>query len=160
MAQLTLAQIVQLASDQFQVTNATENILAVQDISEVFSPPYHGPINVPICARHVVIGDNYTHFPIVTPNTYYLFLTQGADEVKVVDMHYNGPSQQLNSEGNRYLQIELTPIDAKSLKGSPFKQGFYSESEIVFNQSDPQPIAIHFETLSEDVKELDYIVAS
>lgn len=158
MANSTLAQIVQLASDQFQVTNATENILAIQDISEVFSPQYHGPKNIPICANDVVIGNNFTHFPIVTPKKYYLFLTLGEDKVKIVDMHYNGPSQQLNSEGNRYLPIELTPINDTDLSGSPFKQGFYSDSEIVFNQSDPQPIAIHFETLTEDITKLDYII--
>jgi hypothetical protein len=167
MPQLTLAQVVQLASDQFNVKNATENILTTQKISSVFSPPYHGPRNVPICgkyrdeeenAKNLPKGNNVTHFPIVAPRTYYLFLKQDTDEVQVEDMHYNGPSQQLNDEGNRYLQIELTPIDKKDLKGSPFKQGFHSESDIVFNQGDPQPIAIHFKTSSGNIQQLDYIV--
>lgn len=152
-----LKDIVELAHDQFTVKNATDCIEAVQQLSDVFSPPHHGPRNIPIKATKVLIGNNFTHFPIVTPATYYLFVVEGDKEVQIVDMHYNGPSQQLNSEGNRYLPIELKKIKKDDLK-PPFKQGYYSESEIVFNQGDPQPIAIHFETLTENVKELNYIV--
>lgn len=158
MPQLPLAQIVQLASDQFQVNNATENIRSIQKISDVFSPPHHGPRNVPICAKEFQKGKNFTHFPIVTPKTYYLFLKQSAEEIQVEDMHYNGPSQQYNNEEDKYLQIELTAIEKKDLQGSPFKQGFYSKSEIVFNQGDPQPIVIHFNNLNEHITEFDYIV--
>ena len=157
MSHSDLDKIVDLAQDQFKVKNATDCIEAVQQIEDVFSPPHHGPRNIPIKANNVLIGNNFTHFPIVTPAMYYLFVVEGPKEVEIVDMHYNGPSQQLNDEGNRYLPIELKKIPKSDLK-KPFKQGYYSESEIVFNQSDPQPIAIHFETKTDKVKELNYIV--
>lgn len=44
----SLAEIVKLAADQFSVSNAEQEIIPVSEISEVFSPPHHGPRNVPI----------------------------------------------------------------------------------------------------------------
>lgn len=154
----SLRQIVKLASDQFQVANATECIQAVQNIEDVFSPPHHGPMNIPIKASNIKPGENYTHFPIVTPGTYYLFLPHREDDVEVTDMHYNGPSQQLNHEGNRYYPIELEKLLPIDLRGTPFKNGFKSKLPIVFNQGNPQPIAIHFETLLKEANYLKYIV--
>ncbi|CAM1372110.1 hypothetical protein [Tenacibaculum xiamenense] len=151
--ELSLQEIIKLASDQFQVDNATETITPVHDIEDVFAPPHHGPKNIPIHATPVDHGDNFTHFPIVNSGTYYLFLKEGENQIEVYDMHYNGPSQQ----NPPYFHIELEELDSEQLKGSPFKQAFKTTSTVIFNQSDPQPIAIHFSVKDEDV-ELKYIV--
>ena len=45
---MDLTQIIQLASDQYHVENATISIESVKEISDVFAPPHHGPQNVPI----------------------------------------------------------------------------------------------------------------
>ncbi|MEM6719017.1 MAG: hypothetical protein AAF611_06875 [Bacteroidota bacterium] len=158
MSKLTLDQIIKLASDQFQVPNATETIIPASDLPDVFAPPHHGPRNVPIAVKDVDHGDNFTHFPIVNSGTYYLFLPHEAKAVEVFDMHYNGPSQQSPS----YFPIELTKIKEDDLAGTPFKQGYVTSeksSPVIFNQSDPQPIAIHFSVRSdEDDFKLKYIV--
>jgi hypothetical protein len=155
MSQLTINEIVKLASDQFQVVNAKEHISVAADLPDVFAPPHHGPRNVPIEVAQLDHGDNFTHFPIVNSGTYYLFLPHEKRAVEVFDMHYNGPSQQ----EPHYHPIELESIPAKELAGSPFKQGFKSKSDVIFNQGDPQPIAIHFSVKSdEDDFALQYIV--
>ncbi|MEM6829460.1 MAG: hypothetical protein AAF551_03015 [Bacteroidota bacterium] len=132
-------KIVQLASDQFQVPNATEHISAVPDISNVFSPPHHGPRNVPVEVTNSGDGEKFTHFPIVNSGFYYVFLPDPADTVEVVRMNYHGPSQH----SPHFYPIALEPV-AEDLSGTPFKQGFKSKDVVIFNQSDPQPIAIHF----------------
>ena len=150
-----LAEIVKLAADQFVVPNATQTIVSASELSDVFSPPHHGPKNVPIGINHVDHGDNFCHFPIVNSGTYYLFLPHEAMEVEVFDFHYNGPSQQEPS----YYPIELEALSADDLVGTPFKQGFKTRSTVIFNQSDPQPIAIHFSVRSDDDNfTLKYIV--
>jgi len=145
MSNLNLKQIIELASDQFQVKNAPESIIPASELSDVFSPPHHGPKNIPIAVNDVDHGDNFTHYPIVNSGTYYLFLPHEVKEVEVFDMHYNGPSQQSPS----YMHIELDKLDSKELL-PPFKQGFKTESKVIFNQGDPQPIAIHFSVKSDD----------
>ncbi|MEM9547841.1 MAG: hypothetical protein AAGA77_17795 [Bacteroidota bacterium] len=155
MALNSLADVVKLASDQFSVPNAEDQILAVSELPDVFAPPHHGPRNIPIGVTNVDHGDNFTHFPIVNSGTYYLFLPHEAQAVEVFDMHYNGPSQQ----DPNYFPIELESIPEADLKGSPFKQGFRTKSTVIFNQGDPQPIAIHFSVRSdEDNFKLQYIV--
>jgi len=155
MSQLSLEQIIQLAADQYQVPNAAETIAPASELADVFIPPHHGPRNIPIQVARVDHGDNFTHFPIVTSGTYYLFLPHEAEAVEVFDMHYNGPSQQ----GSQYYPIDLEAIPASALTNSPFKQGFVPKSTIIFNQSDPQPIAIHFSVKSDaDDFLLKYIV--
>ena len=152
---LSQKAIIQLAADQFQVPNAAETIVPASELADVFSPPHHGPRNVPIAVHDVDHGDNFTHFPIVNSGTYYLFLPHEAKEVEVFDMHYHGPSQQ----DPAYFPIELEPIPSNQLD-KPFKQGFKSKSTVIFNQADPQPIAIHFSVRTdEDDFELKYIVA-
>lgn len=70
-------------------------------------------------------------------------------------MHYHGPAQQEPS----YFPIELESIGQNELVGSPFKQGFKTNSTVIFNQNSPQPIAIHFSVRSdEDDFTLKYIV--
>ncbi len=146
MSNLNLGELIQLAADQFQVPNATESIVPASEHSDVFSPPHHGPRNVPIAVTNVDHGDNFTHFPIVNSGTYYLFLPHEKEAVEVFDMHYNGPSQTSPS----YFPIDLEAIPPSDLEGTPFKQGFKSSSTIIFNQGDPQPIAIHFSVKSDD----------
>lgn len=102
---LSQKAIIQLAADQFQVPNAAETIVPASELADVFSPPHHGPRNVPIAVHDVDHGDNFTHFPIVNSGTYYLFLPHEAKEVEVFDMHYHGPSQQ----DPAYFPIELEP---------------------------------------------------
>ncbi|MEO1516190.1 MAG: hypothetical protein AAFV95_14290 [Bacteroidota bacterium] len=155
MEQKTMPEIVKLASDQFSVQNATNPIHSVSELSDVFSPPHHGPRNVPIGVQGVDHGDNFTHFPIVTSGTYFLFLPHEYQAVEVFDMHYHGPSQQ----GPSYFPIELESLSEEDLAGSPFKQGFKTKSTVIFNQNSPQPIAIHFSVKSdEDEFLLRYIV--
>ncbi|MEO1258857.1 MAG: hypothetical protein AAFZ15_08660 [Bacteroidota bacterium] len=152
---MSLQEIIKLASDQFNVKNAADNIVPASELSDVFAPPHHGPRNIPIHVKDVDHGDNFTHFPIINSGTYYLFLPHEAKEVEVFDLHYNGPSQQDPS----YFPIELSPISQNDLKGSGFKQGFVTKSTVIFNQSDPQPIAVHFSVRSdEDDFVLKYIV--
>ena len=102
-------------------------------------------------------GDNFTHYPIITSGTYYLFLPHEAREVEVFDMHYHGPSQQEPS----YYPIELEALSDQELVGTRFKQGFKTKSTVIFNQNSPQPIAIHFSVRSdEDDFILKFIVVS
>lgn len=155
MSKLSLQEIIELASDQYVVKNAIESIEPASELEDVFAPPHHGPKNVPIGVNNVDHGDNFTHYPIINSGTYYVFLPHETKDVEVFDMHYNGPSQQSPS----YFPIELSPIDSKELSGTPFKQGFMTKSTVIFNQSDPQPIAIHFSLRSdEDNFVLKYIV--
>lgn len=154
MASLSLDEVIQLASDQFRVPNAEEGIAPTSELSDVFSPPHHGPRNVPIVVDDVDHGDNFTHFPIVNSGFYYLFLPHEPEAVEVYDMHYHGPSQR----EPHYYPIELEKIKKKHLEGSGFEQGFVSKSPVIFNQGDPQPIAIHFSVKSNDAKPLKYIV--
>ncbi|MEO1418680.1 MAG: hypothetical protein AAFW00_25600 [Bacteroidota bacterium] len=146
-----------VAAAQYSIPHAEHSIAAVSELSDVFSPPHHGPRNVPIWVENVDHGDNFTHFPIINSDTYYLFLPHEAEEAEVFDMHYHGPSQQ---EPN-YYPIELEALTPEELKDTPFKQGFKTKSTVIFNQSDPQPIAIHFSVRSEaDSFTLKYIVVA
>lgn len=154
---MSLDEIIQLASAQFQIRNAEEVITPASELSDVFAPPHHGSQNIPIFVEAVDHGDNFTHYPIVNSCTSYLFLPHENKEVEVFDFHYNGPSQQEPS----YFPIELKEISKRELNGSCFKQGFMTKSPVIFNQSDPQPIAIHFSVRSdEDGFVLKYIVVS
>jgi len=145
----------ELAFNQFSVPNAGKKINPASELSDVFSPPHHGPQNVPIHVLDVDHGDNFTHFPIINSGTYFLFLPHEAREVEVFDMHYHGPSQQEPS----YYPIELEPLDKKYLDGTRFKQGFKTKSTVIFNQNSPQPIAIHFSVRSDqDDFVLEFIV--
>lgn len=146
MSELSLEQSIRLAADQYHIENAVDTIAPASELEDVFSPPHHGPRHIPISVADADHGDNFTHFPIVNGGVYYLFLPHEQSEVEVFDMHYNGPAQQEPA----YMHIELDPIDAEALQGTPFKQGFKSKSPIVFNQSDPQPIAIHFSVRSDE----------
>ena len=151
---LSVKEIVQLAYDQFHVKNAADLIVPASELEDVFAPPFHGPRNVPIHVQDVDHGDNFTHYPIVNSGTYYLFLPHEAKEVEVFDMHYNGPSQQ----APHYFPIELKKIPKEELDGK-FAQGFYTKDTVIFNQGDPQPIAIHFSVRADnDDFLLSYIV--
>ncbi|MEM7039505.1 MAG: hypothetical protein AAF570_21200 [Bacteroidota bacterium] len=154
---LSLKEIIKMASDQFNVPNAGDTISPASELADVFSPPHHGPQNIPISVRDVDHGDNFTHFPIVNSCTSYLFLPYEARDVEVFDMHYNGPSQQSPT----FFPIELKKIAKADLEGSGFEQGYVTRSTVIFNQGDPQPIAIHFSVRSdEDDFQLRYIVVS
>jgi hypothetical protein len=153
MSKLNLAQIVKLASDQFQVENAEETIMPASELSDVFAPPHHGPRSVPIVVQDVDHGDNFTHYPIVNYGYYCLFLPHEIHEVEVYDMHYNGPAQK----SPNYLHIELNSIPTEELDDK-FRQGFVTRDLVVFNQGDPQPIAIHFSVKTDDDFILKYIV--
>ncbi|MEL6558442.1 MAG: hypothetical protein AAFQ94_09675 [Bacteroidota bacterium] len=146
MSRLSLEEIIQLASDQFHIKNAGEEISPTSELDEVFAPPHHGPRNVPIEATPVDHGDNFTHFPIVNSGTYYLFLPHETESVEVFDMHYNGPSQR----SPHYPHIELEELPKGKVREGKFKQGFKSKHPVIFNQSDPQPIAIHFSVREDD----------
>jgi len=135
-----------LAGSQFSIPNARKTISPASEVSDVFSPPHHGPQNVPIHVVDVDHGDNFTHFPIINSDSYYLFLPHEVQEVEVFDMHYHGPSQQEPS----YYPIELEALSKQDLAGTPFKQGFKTKSTVIFNQNSPQPIAIHFSVKSDE----------
>jgi len=146
MANLSLEEIIKLAADQYSVPNAAETIVPASELPDVFAPPHHGPRNVPIHVADVDHGDNFTHYPIVNSGTYYLFLPHEKHEVEVFDMHYNGPSQQ----DPNYWPIELKQLHHKELDGTPFQQAFETTSTVIFNQGDPQPIAIHFSVKTDE----------
>ena len=61
MSKLNLDQIIKLASDQYQVENATETIRPAADLPDVFAPPHHGPQNIPIAVQDVDHGF-FPHF--------------------------------------------------------------------------------------------------
>lgn len=154
---LTLEQIVKLASDQFNVPNAAQSIVPASELADVFSPPHHGPQNVPIHVDNNDHGDNFTHYPIVNSCISYIFLPHTKDEVRLFDFHYNGPSQKDPS----FFPIELEALPEEALEGSGFQQGFKTTSTVIFNQGDPQPIAIHLSVMAEeDTFVLQYIVVS
>ncbi|MEL6968844.1 MAG: hypothetical protein AAFO02_01645 [Bacteroidota bacterium] len=157
MTNKSLPEVIKLAANQFAVPNAEQIIAPTSELADVFSPPHHGPRNVPIHVPYVDHGDNFTHFPIINSGTYYLFLPHEAQEVEVFDMHYHGPSQQEPS----YYPIELEALNQAELQGTGFKQGFKTKSTVIFNQNSPQPIAIHFSVRSDhDDFTLMYIVVS
>lgn len=163
---LSLEEIVQLAADQYSVNNAADTISSVLQIEDVFAPPFHGPRHIPIHATldsedqgdakpddHGKV-DLYTHFPIVNSGTYYLFMSEESADVEVVDMHYNGPSQQKP----HYPHIELVEINY-DLSDTPFSKMFQTQSKVIFNQGDPQPIVLHFAVDEGDLKNtIKYIV--
>ena len=154
---MNILEIVALASSQFDIKNAADTIVPASELEDVFSPPHHGPQNIPIHVQDVDHGDNFTHYPIVNSSISYIFLPHEERDVELFDFHYNGPSQQ----EPMYFPIELREISKSDLEGSPFKQGFVTKSTVIFNQSDPQPIAIHFSVRSdEDDFILKYIVVS
>ena len=154
---MTLKEIIDLASNQFKIKNAKQRIRPSSELFEVFTPRSHGPQNVPIWVEDVDHGDNFTHFPIVNSCISYLFLPYEKDYVEVFDMYYNGPARKYPN----FWPIELEEIDESELKGSGFKQGFKTKSTVIFNQSDPQPIAIQFSVRHYDTDFiLKYIVVS
>ncbi|MEO0731401.1 MAG: hypothetical protein AAFZ52_01100 [Bacteroidota bacterium] len=156
MAKDALSTTVSVAAGQFSIPHAGQTIIPASELSDVFSPPHHGPRNVPIQVMEVDHGDNFTHFPIIDSGIYYLLLPHEMEEVEVFDLHYHGPSQQ----EPHYFPIELEALGEKELAGTPFKQGFKTKSAVIFNQNSPQPIAIHFSVRSDaDDFTLKFIVA-
>ncbi|NER37598.1 MAG: hypothetical protein F6J93_27150 [Oscillatoria sp. SIO1A7] len=142
---------VDIAWQQFNIAGAEEKIQAVPKLSDVFSPPHHGPRNIPISVQLLENLDNqpeysYVHFPIVRTGKYAIYL----DTPGVFHGFIYGGTNQNTGTGT---EIPIT----KTSKGS-FQEGFVSQNDIIFNQNDPQPIAIRLKN-TQPGKTIKYIVS-
>ncbi|MEM9272938.1 MAG: hypothetical protein AAGA80_08245 [Cyanobacteria bacterium P01_F01_bin.143] len=140
-----------IACQQFNIKGAGETIQAVPQLSDVFSPPYHGPRDIPITVHLLKDGDySYVHFPIVRTGRYAIYL----DTAGVFDaMIYNGSNQNTGT-GTEISTGQTSVGDCKQ-----FAEAFVSTGEIIFNQNDPQPIAIRLRNQGDECPPTRYIVS-
>ncbi|MEM8639856.1 MAG: hypothetical protein AAGG51_13725 [Cyanobacteria bacterium P01_G01_bin.54] len=134
-----------------QFKGAVETILAVPELSEVFSPPHHGPRDIPIRVQLLEGSDSsYVHFPIVRTGRYAVYL----DTPDVFEgMFYSGTNQNTGTG----TEIPTEPTSTGDCRD--FAQGFMSSGEIIFNQNDPQPIAIRLSNRGRAGTIIHYIVS-
>jgi hypothetical protein len=150
-----------MACEQFAIDNAKETIKAVSlranespPPQAVFSPPYHGPRNIPI-AVIIPKGNSFTHFPIVRTGKYAIFIGSGTPDVTVTRFYYPG----INQNTCTGTPIVIDDIDTTKINKNcaSFKAGYVSASKIIFTRDDPQPIAIGFDNTG-DQSIIEYIV--
>ena len=140
-----------IACQQFNISGAGEEIQAVPKLSDVFSPPHHGPRDIPISVQLLEEGEySFVHFPIVRTGRYAIFL----DTPGVFDaMIYSGSNQDTGTGTG----ISTEQIDVEGCES--FAQGFASTGEIIFTQNDPQPIAMRLLNSGNEGKTIHYIVS-
>lgn len=140
-----------IACQQFNISGAGETIHAVPELGEVFAPPHHGPRNVPITVELLSDSDySFTHFPIVRTGRYAIFL----DTPGVFDgMVYIGQNQNTGT-GTPIGTGETSTGDCE-----PFAEAFVSFSEVIFNHTSPQPVALRFNNAGNGGKTIRYIVS-
>ncbi|MEM8962248.1 MAG: hypothetical protein AAGD38_12265 [Acidobacteriota bacterium] len=138
-----------IACQQFNIQGAGEEIYAVSALSDVFAPPHHGPRNVPITVKPSDSEYSYTHFPIVRTGRYAIYLeTPGIFR----GMVYGGQNQ--NTRTGTEIETERTdPGDCQ------FHEAYVSVGPIIFNQNDPQPVALRFSNKGQGDKPIRYIVS-
>ena len=150
-----------MACEQFAIDNAKETIKAVSLSADespppqaVFSPPHHGPRNIPIAVT-IPKGHSFTHFPIVRTGKYAVFIGSGAPDVTVTGFYYPG----INQNTCTGTPIAINAVDTTKINNNcqSFQAGSVSASEIIFSRDDPQPIAIGFKN-SGDQLTIEYIV--
>ncbi|MBP0017689.1 MAG: hypothetical protein J7647_09035 [Cyanobacteria bacterium SBLK] len=138
-----------IACQQFGIVGAGETIQAVSQLSDVFSPPHHGPRDIPISVK-LSPGDNYVHFPIVRTGRYAIYL----DTSHIFKgMIYSG----INQNTGTGTPIATGPIRIGGCKD--FAEGFVSIGDIIFTNDDPQPIAIHLSNPGASEITIKYIVS-
>ena len=140
-----------IACQQFNISGAGEEIKAVSELSDVFSPPHHGPRDIPISVNLLEDSEySYVHFPIVRTGRYAIYLdTPGVFEGLV----YSGTNQ--NTGTGTEISIEPTSVgDCHN-----FAEGFVSSGEIIFTQNDPQPVAIRLSNRRNSGQQIKYIVS-
>ncbi|MEM6454765.1 MAG: hypothetical protein AAF772_06690 [Acidobacteriota bacterium] len=140
-----------IACQQFSIQGAGETIRAVTERKDVFSPPHHGPRNIPITV-HLCEGSafSYTHFPIVRTGRYAIYVdTPGV----FAGMVYGGTNQNTGTG----TIIDFEPTSTGGCEA--FAAGFVSAGEIIFTQDDPQPIALKFANGDHGGKSIRYIVS-
>lgn len=145
-----MSSTVNIAWQQFNIPGAEEKIIAVPELSDVFSPPHHGPRNIPISVQ-LLEGDGYSyvHFPIVRTGRYTIYL----DTPGVFDgFIYSGTNQDTGTG----TEIQTEPI---SIDSTGFAEGFVSNDQIIFTQNDPQPVAIRLKNRDRGGKYIKYIVS-
>jgi len=140
-----------IACQQFNIPGAGEEIKAVHELSDVFSPPHHGPRNIPISVQLLEDCEySYVHFPIVRTGRYAIYLeTPDIFEAMI----YSGTNQNTGT-GTEISTSQISTGDCKS-----FAEGFVSTGEIIFTQDDPQPIAIRLKNKEHEGKTIRYIVS-
>jgi len=142
-----------IACQQFNISGAGEEIQAISKLSDVFSPRHHGPRNIPISVKLPEdhnLKYSYVHFPIVRTGQYAVYL----DTPGVFDTMIYGGSNQNTGTGTEISTDRVSVGDCKS-----FAEGFVSTGEIIFNQNDPQPIAIRLLNEGNRGKTIKYIVS-
>jgi len=140
-----------IACQQFNISGAGEEIHAVSKLSDVFSPPHHGPIAIPISVQLLEECEySYVHFPIVRTGRYAIYL----DTPGVFDTFIYSGSNQNTGTGTEISTGKTSLGDCKS-----FAAGFVSNGEIIFTQNDPQPVAIRLKNQGNAGKTIRYIVS-
>jgi len=145
------ARTANIACQQFDIVGAGQEIQAVSKLENVFSPPHHGPLEIPISVTLLEQGEySYVHFPIVRTGRYAIYL----DTPDVFNaLIYSGRNQ--NTGTGTEIQAGKTSVgDCKS-----FAEGFVSVGEIIFTQNSPQPIAIQLLNKGHAGKKIKYIVS-
>jgi hypothetical protein len=140
-----------IACQQFNIVGAEEKIQAVPELSDVFSPPHHGPRSIPISVQLLENSEySYVHFPIVNTGRYAIYLdTPGVFRGLI----YGGTNQSTGT--GTPIGTEPTSIgDCQS-----FAEGFVSSGEIIFNGDDPQPVAIQLSNKGKGGQTIKYIVS-
>lgn len=139
-----------IACQQFNIVGAGETIKAVPKLSDVFSPQHHGPRNIPISVQLLEGEYSYVHFPIVRTGLYAIYL----DTPDVFDALIYGGTNQNTGTGTEI------PTGKTSIGGcKSFAEGWVSTGDIIFNQNDPQPIAIRLRNKGNAGKKIKYIVS-
>lgn len=140
-----------IACQQFNISGAEEKILAVPELSDVFSPPHHGPRNIPIVVQLLEKTEySFVHFPIVRTGRYAIYLdTPGVFKGFV----YGGTNQDTGT--GTEISTEITDTGGCQ----SFAEAFVSSEPIIFNNDDPQPIAIRLLNKGKEDKFIKYIVS-
>ena len=138
------------AQAQYKAVTTFYEVTAAQTLGGVFSPPHHGPRNIPITVSALASGDTFTHFPIVESGTYALFIKSPAANVTATFL----------TGGAYSVEIATTPLTGSDLNGSGsdgyFTYGIKTTQPIDFNGGDPNPVAIQF--TGPTSAEIKYIV--
>ena len=140
-----------IACQQFNISGAGEEIKAVSELSDVFSPPHHGPRDIPISVNLLEDSEySYVHFPIVRTGRYAIYLdTPGV----FGGLIYSGTNQDTGTG----VEISTDPTSVGDCQN--FAEGFVSSGDIIFTQNDPQPVAIRLSNRRNSGQQIKYIVS-
>jgi len=138
----------EIACQQFVIDGAEETIFSAKKFGDVFSPPYHGPRNIPIVVN-LEAGDNYVHFPIVRTGYYAIYFdtvfkpnSDTDADPDSVTLYYGGVNQNIDPSKEDITGTSISIKEAHLGGCQAFKSGCVSTGEVVFVNDDPQPIAV------------------